>query len=37
MPNLEKITQVNEINQLISQGKQKGYLTYEEVNDVATF
>ena len=34
MPNLEKITQVNEINQLISQGKQKGYLTYEEVNDV---
>ena len=34
MPNLEKLTQVNEINQLISQGKQKGYLTYEEVNDV---
>ncbi len=34
MSNLEKITQVSEINQLISQGKQKGYLTYEEVNDV---
>ncbi|KMP12315.1 RNA polymerase sigma factor RpoD [Candidatus Nitromaritima sp. SCGC AAA799-A02] len=34
MSNLEKITEVREINQLISQGKQKGYLTYEEVNDV---
>ena len=34
MSNLEKITQVSEVNQLILQGKQKGYLTYEEVNDV---
>ena len=34
MPNLEKITQVSEVNQLILQGKQKGYLTYEEVNDI---
>ena len=34
MSNLEKITQVSEINQLILQGKQKGYLTYEEVNDL---
>ncbi|QPJ66679.1 MAG: RNA polymerase sigma factor RpoD [Candidatus Nitrohelix vancouverensis] len=34
MANDNKITEVAEINQLISQGKEKGYLTYEEVNDV---
>ncbi|MFQ5716186.1 MAG: RNA polymerase sigma factor RpoD [Nitrospinales bacterium] len=34
MPNPEKITYASEINQLISLGKEKGYLTYEEVNDV---
>ncbi|MFQ5451013.1 MAG: RNA polymerase sigma factor RpoD [Nitrospinaceae bacterium] len=34
MPNIEKLHNVIEINQLISQGKEKGYLTYEEVNDV---
>lgn len=34
MPNPEKITDSSEINQLISLGKEKGYLTYEEVNDV---
>ena len=34
MPNMEKLTNVIEINQLISHGKEKGYLTYEEVNDV---
>jgi len=34
MATLEKLTHVSEINQLISQGKEKGYLTYEEVNDV---
>ncbi|MEC7640662.1 MAG: RNA polymerase sigma factor RpoD [Nitrospinota bacterium] len=32
--NPEKVTDSNEINQLISIGKEKGYLTYEEVNDV---
>ncbi len=31
---MEKLTHVSEINQLISRGKEKGYLTYEEVNDV---
>jgi RNA polymerase primary sigma factor len=31
---MEKLTHVSEINQLISKGKEKGYLTYEEVNDV---
>ncbi len=31
---MEKLTHVSEINQLVSQGKEKGYLTYEEVNDV---
>jgi RNA polymerase primary sigma factor len=31
---MEKLTHVSEINQLITQGKEKGYLTYEEVNDV---
>ncbi len=34
MPNTDKLTNVSEINQLISHGKEKGYLTYEEVNDV---
>ncbi len=34
MATMEKLTYVSEINQLISQGKEKGYLTYEEVNDV---
>ena len=34
MSNSEKITDSSEINQLISLGKEKGYLTYEEVNDV---
>ncbi len=34
MVNLEKIGDVTEINQLISIGKEKGYLTYEEVNNV---
>jgi RNA polymerase primary sigma factor len=31
---MEKLTHVSEINQLISKGKEKGYLTYEEINDV---
>ena len=34
MAAMEKLTHVSEINQLVSQGKEKGYLTYEEVNDV---
>ncbi len=34
MSNADKIADVTEINQLISLGKEKGYLTYEEVNDV---
>ena len=34
MGDIHKLTNVTEINQLISQGKEKGYLTYEEVNDV---
>ena len=34
MATMEKLTHVSEINQLISRGKEKGYLTYEEVNDV---
>ena len=34
MATIEKLTHVSEINQLVSQGKEKGYLTYEEVNDV---
>jgi len=34
MATIEKLTNVSEINQLITQGKEKGYLTYEEVNDV---
>jgi RNA polymerase primary sigma factor len=34
MPTTHKLTNVTEINQLISHGKEKGYLTYEEVNDV---
>ncbi|MDA0692457.1 MAG: RNA polymerase sigma factor RpoD [Nitrospinae bacterium] len=34
MPTTHKLTNVAEINQLISHGKEKGYLTYEEVNDV---
>jgi len=34
MAAIEKLTHVSEINQLVSQGKEKGYLTYEEVNDV---
>ena len=33
MSNLEKFSQFNGINQLILQGKEKGYVTYEEVND----
>ncbi|GIT65460.1 MAG: hypothetical protein Ct9H300mP23_10870 [Nitrospinota bacterium] len=32
---MEKLTHVSEINQLgFPKGKEKGYLTYEEVNDV---
>ena len=34
MATMEKLTHVSEINKLIIQGKEKGYLTYEEVNDV---
>jgi len=34
MATMEKLTHVSEINKLISLGKEKGYLTYEEVNDV---
>ncbi len=34
MAKIEKLTNVAEISQLISHGKEKGYLTYEEVNDV---
>ena len=34
MATMEKLTHVSEINQLILLGKEKGYLTYEEVNDV---
>ncbi len=34
MANVEKIADVSEVNQLIALGKEKGYLTYEEVNDV---
>ena len=34
MATMEKLTHISEINQLVSQGKEKGYLTYEEVNDV---
>jgi len=34
MSNVEKIADVAEVNQLITLGKEKGYLTYEEVNDV---
>ena len=34
MATMEKLTHVSEINQLVTQGKEKGYLTYEEVNDV---
>jgi RNA polymerase primary sigma factor len=34
MSNVEKIADVTEVNQLIALGKEKGYLTYEEVNDV---
>ena len=34
MVNIEKIGDVTEINQLFSIGKEKGYLTYEEVNNV---
>ena len=34
MATMEKLTHVSEINQLISKGKEKGYLTYDEINDV---
>lgn len=34
MATMEKLTHVSEINKLVSRGKEKGYLTYEEVNDV---
>ena len=34
MSSIEKIADVTEVNQLISLGKEKGYLTYEEVNGV---
>ena len=34
MSNVEKIADVTEVNQLILLGKEKGFLTYEEVNDV---
>jgi len=34
MSNVEKIADVTEVSQLISLGKEKGFLTYEEVNDV---
>jgi len=33
MSSQEKFSQLNGINQLLLQGKEKGYLTYEEVND----
>jgi RNA polymerase primary sigma factor len=33
MSNQEKFSQLNGINQLLLQGKEKGYLTYEELND----
>ena len=32
MPNLGEFAQSNEIGRLVSQGKEKGYITYEEVN-----
>ena len=34
MVNIEKISDMTEITQLISIGKEKGFLTYEEVNNV---
>ncbi len=34
MATMGKLTHVSEINRLISKGREKGYLTYEEVNDV---
>ena len=34
MATTEKLTHVSEINKLVLLGKEKGYLTYEEVNDV---
>ncbi len=34
MANVEKIADVSEVSQLIALGKEKGFLTYEEVNDV---
>ena len=34
MANLDKLTNVSEVNQLILLGKEQGYLTYEEVNDI---
>ncbi len=33
MSNQEELSRSNEIGRLILQGKEKGYLTYEEVND----
>ena len=33
MSKQEKFSQLNGISQLLLQGKEKGYLTYEEVND----
>ena len=34
MSNTEELSRVsNEISQLVLQGKAKGYVTYEEVND----
>ncbi len=32
MPNLGEFAQSNEIGRLVLQGKEKGYITYEEVN-----
>ena len=34
MSNTQELSRTSEIGQLILQGKEKGYVTYEEVNDV---
>ena len=33
MSNLGEFSQSNEIGRLVLQGKEKGYITYEEVNN----
>lgn len=33
MATMERLAHISEINQLIAQGKEKGYLTYGEIND----